>query len=155
MEIVIAELTRIDEALAETMLRIQREAYAIEAELIGFDEIPTRFETVHNILNQPGTSFGAYSNERLIGFITFEAEQESVEIAKLCVRPKYFRRGVASRLLEAVSARHADKMVYVHTGKHNEPGVRLYERNGFVASGVFEPEPGVRLIRMIRHPEKT
>ncbi|WP_396128001.1 hypothetical protein [Exiguobacterium mexicanum] len=38
------EIQTTDYRLAEQMLEIQRNAYAVEAELIGFDEIPARYE---------------------------------------------------------------------------------------------------------------
>lgn len=135
---------------AQQMLEIQRNAYAVEAELIGFDEIPARFETIEVIQNLPGTSYGLYIEERLIGFVTIEASEKTVEITKLCIDPTYFRARLATTLLEHVLSIHEDKLVYVHTGKHNGPAKRLYTKLGFEPSAEFEPEPGVTLIRFTR-----
>lgn len=139
-----------DYQLAEQMLEIQRNAYAVEAELIGFDEIPARYETVEVIQNLPGTSYGLYNDERLIGFIRVEAAETTVEVTKLCIDPTYFRARLATTLLEHVLSLHEDKLVYVHTGKHNGPAKKLYTKLGFEPSAEFEPEPGVTLIRFTR-----
>ena len=136
---------------AEQMLRIQRDAFAVEAELLGFDEIPSRYETIEVIQTLAGTSYGLYVEEQLIGFITVEAAENTVEITKLCIDPGFFRAKLATTLLEHVLAIHADKLVYVHTGKHNGPAKRLYESLGFQQSAEFEPEPGVVLIRFTYH----
>lgn len=132
---------------ARQMLEIQRNAYAVEAELLGFDEIPARYETIDVIQNLPGTSYGLYIEERLIGFVTIEASEKTVEITKLCIDPTYFRARLATTLLEHVLNIHKGQLVYVHTGKHNGPAKRLYTKLGFVRSTEFEPEPGVTLIR--------
>ena len=136
---------------AQQMLEIQRDAYAVEAELLGFDEIPARYETIDVIQNLPGTSYGLYNDERLIGFVTIEASDKTVEITKLCIDPTYFRARLATTLLEHVLSIHEDKLVYVHTGKHNDPAKRLYTKLGFEPSAEFEPEPGVTLIRYTRN----
>ena len=135
---------------AEQMLEIQRNAYAVEAELLGFDEIPARDETVESIQTLPGTSYGIYKDERLIGFITVEASENTVEITKLCIDPIHFRSRLATTLLEHVLSIHEDKLVYVHTGKHNGPAQKLYTKLGFNPSAEFEAEPGVTLIRFTR-----
>ncbi|WP_215141168.1 GNAT family N-acetyltransferase [Exiguobacterium qingdaonense] len=132
---------------AQKMLEIQRNAYAVEAELIGFDEIPARYETIDVIQNLPGTSYGLYTEEQLIGFVTVETSEKTVEITKLCIDPTYFRAKLATTLLEHMLNIHEGKLIYVHTGKHNGPARRLYTKLGFVPSAEFEPEPGVTLIR--------
>ncbi|MCC9624843.1 GNAT family N-acetyltransferase [Thalassospira sp. MA62] len=133
--------------LAQQMLEIQRNAYAVEAELLGFDEIPARYETIDVIQNLPGTSYGLFIEERLIGFVTVEASEKTVEITKLCIDPTYFRAKLATTLLEHVLSIHKGKLIYVHTGKHNGPAKHLYTKLGFVRSAEFEPEAGVTLIR--------
>ena len=132
---------------AQQMLEIQRNAYAVEAELLGFDEIPARYETIDVIQNLPGTSYGLYIEERLIGFVTVEASEKTVEITKLCIDPTYFRARLATTLLEHILSIHKGKLIYVHTGKHNVPAKRLYTKLGFEPSAEFEPEHGVTLIR--------
>ncbi|WP_026825964.1 GNAT family N-acetyltransferase [Exiguobacterium marinum] len=132
---------------AQQMLEIQRNAYAVEAELLGFDEIPARYETIDVIQNLPGTSYGLYIEERLIGFVTYEASEKTVEITKLCIDPTYFRSRLATTLLDHVLSVHEGRLVYVHTGKHNGPAKRLYTKLGFEPSAEFEPEPSVTLIR--------
>ncbi|WP_396128000.1 GNAT family N-acetyltransferase [Exiguobacterium mexicanum] len=106
--------------------------------------------TVEVIQNLPGTSYGLYNDERLIGFITVEAAETTVEVTKLCIDPTYFRARLATTLLEHVLSLHEDKLVYVHTGKHNGPAKKLYTKLGFEPSAEFEPEPGVTLIRFTR-----
>ena len=43
----------VDVAVAERVLQIQRAAYAVEAELVGYDAIPPLHETLAELQSQP------------------------------------------------------------------------------------------------------
>ena len=97
---------------------------------------------------------GAYEDERLLGAIAFFRHATWVDIYRLVVDPDAFRRGIATRLLDALDERHADAdHVTVATAERNAPAVELYERRGFKAVGRTTVAPGIR-IDTIRAPQR-
>ncbi|MFD7625795.1 GNAT family N-acetyltransferase [Streptomyces sp. NPDC059851] len=136
------------EATATAVHRIGRAAYAVEAELIGFDGIPALHETLADVRGLPLRWLGAGAGGAagpLAGFVAWEEQPDgSVCVDRLCVDPARFRRGVASALLRALLAEvPADRPVTVSTGAANAPAVTLYERFGFVRGADFSPAPGL------------
>ncbi|MGW4689049.1 GNAT family N-acetyltransferase [Streptomyces sp. NPDC004244] len=139
------------DATAAAVHRIGRAAYAVEAELIGFDGIPALREGLAELRERPLHWLGAAGAEEgaqdgpLAGFVAWERQPDgSVCVDRLCVDPAFFRQGVASLLLRALLARvPAERPVTVSTGAANAPAVALYERFGFVRGADFSPAPGL------------
>ncbi|MEU2389946.1 GNAT family N-acetyltransferase [Streptomyces sp. NPDC007369] len=134
------------DATAAAVHRIGRAAYAVEAELIGFDGIPALSESLAELRERPLSWLGAGPEEGpLAGFLAWEREPDgSVCVDRLCVDPAWFRRGVASVLLRALlDGVPADRPVTVSTGAANAPAVALYERFGFARGADFSPAPGL------------
>ncbi|MFJ7205471.1 GNAT family N-acetyltransferase [Streptomyces sp. NPDC098789] len=145
-----------DDATAAAVYRIGRAAYAVEAELIGFDGIPALRESLAELRSRPLNWLGALSPAgEVAGFLAWEAAPEAaaaaISIDRLCVDPAFFRRGVGSLLLrhlleEVVPGR----AVGVTTGAVNAPAVTLYERLGFLRGADFSPVPGLVMASFTR-----
>lgn len=137
-----------DEATAVAVHRIGRAAYAVEAELIGFDGIPALGESLDDMRGRGLEWLGAVGPDGTIaGFLAWEDPGPAgpVGLDRLCVDPAWFRRGVASLLLRhALGELFPDRTVEVATGADNTPAVTLYERLGFVRGAGFSPVPGLR-----------
>ncbi|MCX4694359.1 N-acetyltransferase [Streptomyces sp. NBC_01408] len=137
-----------DDATAVVVHRIGLAAYAVEAELIGFDGIPALSESLAEMRAQDLNWVGAVSaTGELAGFLAWEdAEDGGVCVDRLCVAPAWFRRGIASLLLGHVLADlRPGRAVTVTTGAANAPAVALYTRLGFVRGADFSPAPGLRM----------
>lgn len=137
-----------DDATAAAVHRIGRAAYAVEAELIGFDGIPALRESLARMRAQDLHWVGAASAAgELAGFLAWEERADGgVGIDRLCVDPAWFRRGIASLLLRhALTELFPDRPVEVTTGAANAPAVTLYERLGFTRGADFSPAPGLRM----------
>lgn len=135
-----------DDATAAAVHRIGRAAYAVEAELIGFDGIPALRESLPELRAQDLRWVGAVAEGgELAGFLAWEEEPDGgIGIDRLCVAPAFFRRGVASLLLRhALAELFPGRPVQVTTGAANTPAVRLYEALGFVRGADFSPAPGL------------
>ncbi|MCX4524876.1 MULTISPECIES: GNAT family N-acetyltransferase [unclassified Streptomyces] len=142
-----------DDATAAAVHRIGRAAYAVEAELIGFDGIPALRESLAQMRERPLRWLGAVTGAgEIAGFLAWEEEPEgAVCLDRLCVDPAWFRRGLASLLLEHVLTEvFPDRPVEVTTGAANSPAVALYERLGFVRGADFSPVPGLRMASFAR-----
>ncbi|KOR82116.1 GNAT family N-acetyltransferase [Paenibacillus solani] len=143
----ISKLSLEDRDTVQQIWSLQHMAYPLEAERIGFMEIPPLQDTFDTIRLSGETFFG-YVNEDgdIIGAIAVEPEQKQVTISRMMVHPGHFRKGIAGILIQHVleSYREAPKFV-VSTGTLNTPAVNLYEKFGFVKDHVFEVAPGVEL----------
>ncbi len=141
-----------DDATAAAVHRIGRAAYAVEAELIGFDGIPALGESLAGMRACPLNWLGALSGDgSLDGFLAWEEEGEAISIDRLCVDPDRFRRGVGSLLLRhALTEVFPERAVVVTTGAANTPAVTLYERLGFSRGPDFSPVPGLTMASFAR-----
>ncbi|MFF2195733.1 GNAT family N-acetyltransferase [Streptomyces sp. NPDC058157] len=143
-----------DGATAAAVHRIGRAAYAVEAELIGFDGIPALGESLEDMRGRALEWLGAVGPDGSVaGFLAWEAPRPAgpVSLDRLCVDPAWFRRGVASLLLRhALGELFPGRTVEVSTGADNTPAVTLYERLGFVRGADFTPVPGLRMASFTR-----
>ena len=81
-------------------------------------------------------------------------EQQLLDVERLFVAPRAFRRGVGSALLAHVVARAGGRRVIVATGQDNHPARVLYERAGFAVTGRAEVEPGLWVTHYAWAPAK-
>jgi ribosomal protein S18 acetylase RimI-like enzyme len=125
------------------VLSLQRAAYAVEAELIGFDGIPPLHDNPETLLACHETFYGCFTGGELAGLIAFTLDTGTLDVCRMAVCPRFFRRGVASRLLEFVEAVPGIDRMVVSTGKGNDPAVSLYLKHGFKRVGEREVAEGV------------
>lgn len=149
----IMKLNLQDESTVDELWSIQHKAYRLEAELIGFREIPPLMET-RDMLRRSGEDFyGCFDDSGdLMGAVATEEESlGKLTITRMMVSPDHFRKGVAGSLLKYVFNFYEgmDQFI-VSTGKLNIPAVSLYTKFGFVAVGSEEVAPGVELIEFQR-----
>ncbi|SEQ18210.1 Acetyltransferase (GNAT) domain-containing protein [Lentzea xinjiangensis] len=135
-----------DDAVLHELWTVQRLAYAVEAEIIGFDGIPALHETLDELRASDETFLGSYDEEGLVGAVSYRLDGSTVDICRLVVHPRAHRRGIATRLLDALP----DGPQVVSTGAKNEPALRLYRKRGFVETGTREVGPGVPLTDLAR-----
>ncbi len=149
LEVLLVDVS--DESAAREVLAVQRAAYAVEAELIGFPELPMLHETLDELRASDETFLGAYEDGRLVGVVSWDVlEDGTVDVFRLVVDPAAHRRGVASLLLESLAAWRPTDRTIVSTGSANAPALALYARYGFVPVGEREVAPGVRLTDLER-----
>ncbi|HUQ60169.1 GNAT family N-acetyltransferase [Lentzea sp.] len=135
-----------DDTVLRELWTVQRLAYAVEAEIIGFDGIPPLHESLDDLRSCGETFLGIHDDEGLVGAVSYQLDGSTVDICRLVVHPRAFRRGIASRLLDALP----DGPQTVSTGTKNEPALRLYRKRGFVETGEREVGPGVSITDLAR-----
>ena len=140
-----------DEAIARPLLELQRESYAVEAALIGDDRIPQLTETL-DALRAAGLDWlGAFDDTGLTGAVAWTVlPDETVDIHRLIVAPRAFRRGVATALLDGLDALLPGRRILVSTGAANVPAITLYERRGFRLVREREVVPGLAVAELTR-----
>ncbi|MBT2292455.1 GNAT family N-acetyltransferase [Paenibacillus albidus] len=142
-----------DESTIDDLWSLQHKAYRLEAELIGFHEIPPLMETRDMLKGASEVFYGCWDNNgELMGAVAIAEEQPGqLTVTRMMVNPEHFRKGIASRLLEYVFEQYSHMALFiVSTGRKNTPAVQLYTRHGFVAAGVVEVVPGVELVEFHR-----
>lgn len=134
------------------LLALQIASYRVEAELIGFEDIPPLKDGIQSIREANETFYGYFVHEdnedKLVGAISFSREGCVVTICRMMVHPNFFRRGIARALLAYIledQENHGAQRFIVSTGTANEPAIQLYLSFGFSTKRLFTVPPGVSL----------
>ena len=134
------------------MLAVQHAAYAIEAELIGYPDLPPLHETLAALQATEEELWLCEEGDALVGAVGLEHGEDEMVIARLFVAPAFFRRGVGTALVAHALARADGRRVRVGTGARNAPALALYERFGFRRLDRSEPAPNVGYVELVRDP---
>ncbi|MCI3921434.1 GNAT family N-acetyltransferase [Paenibacillus sp. TRM 82003] len=105
-------------------------------------------DTPEKLQGSGETFVGCFENgDRLVGAISYKLldDGRTVDIHRMMVHPERFRRGIASKLLAAALTQPGLSKALVSTGTRNDPAVFLYQRHGFVPTGVVEIAPDVTI----------
>ncbi|MGK2860128.1 MAG: GNAT family N-acetyltransferase [Thermoanaerobaculia bacterium] len=129
------------------LLAVQVAAYAIEAELLAYPQLPPLFESVDDLRVSGERFIVAKIDGEIVGATSIASSDTALDICRMVVKPSHMRRGVASRLIEAVELLREDRdSITVSTGEDNVPAIRLYERHGFEIVKRRTLEDGLRLV---------
>ena len=139
-----------DPAVAERLLTIQHAAYAVEAELIGFDGIPPLQEDLAGLMASTEHWLGRYDGAVLVGAVAYELTDDSVDISRLIVDPAYARRGHGRALLDHLDQLEPRPVSLVSTGSANTPAITLYKARGYTEIDQVEVAPGVYVTQLRR-----
>jgi ribosomal protein S18 acetylase RimI-like enzyme len=132
---------------AAAVLALQRAAYAVEADLIGFDGIPGLHDTPASLRTSGETFAGAWRGGALVGAVSYRRAGDVLDVHRLVVDPASFRTGVATALLRfAEAAEDGVGRIVVSTGERNAPARALYARAGYRLVGRREVAPGVVVV---------
>ena len=140
-----------DDGAARAVHALQRESYAVEAGLLGDDRIPPLTETLDELREAGLEWLGARDEDGLTGAVAWTVlDDGTVDIDRLVVAPRAFRRGVATALLDGLDALYPGRRVLVSTGRDNGPAVALYRRRGFALVREHEVIPGLFVANLER-----
>ncbi|AIQ54854.1 GNAT family N-acetyltransferase [Paenibacillus sp. FSL R7-0331] len=142
-----------DDYTLSELWSLQHKAYRLEAEMIGFNEIPPLLETREMLSAAKEEFYGRFddSGDLLGAVAVLEETPGRLTVTRMMVNPEHFRQGVAGGLLEFIFRQYSEmEQFIVSTGKLNHPAVTLYSKHGFVPASTEEVAPGVELIEFYR-----
>ena len=129
-------------------------SYKVEAELVGVDDFPPLRRKASLIQSSDSQFLGQRIEGDLAAVVEFSESGEELSIDSLVVHPQYFRRGLASQLLQSLLARKPWKIAYVDTAAANDPALELYKKFGFSESKRWKTADGIEKVRLnCRHAD--
>ncbi|KAF6584011.1 MULTISPECIES: GNAT family N-acetyltransferase [Paenibacillus] len=136
-----------DDNIVSQIWRLQHVAYRLEAELIGFDEIPPLMDTLETLRSCGESFYGWLEDDELLGALAVQSESSgSLTLTRMMVHPDHFRKGIADSLMKHVLNEYRNVPLFiVTTGTLNTPAVTLYRKHGFRSVSAAEVAPGVEL----------
>ncbi len=147
----IALLDQRDPLIAEQIYQLQQASYTIERDLIEYPDFPPLAVTAQEIQVEPDTFLGYWTGAILAGVLSFTVTPVLLDIWRLIVHPAYFRRGIASQLLQAVETyAPVAKRITVSTAEKNLPAVRLYQKHGYQLTERTVLPDGLVLVRFFK-----
>lgn len=122
-------------------------SYAIEAKLLDATDFPPLKRTLENFLKSDNKFFGYMENQELAGVIEINHNNKFTHINSLVVDPKFFRQGIARKLMEFVFNTFDSNLFVVETGLENGPATELYKKFDFKEVKQWDTDHGIRKIR--------
>lgn len=138
-----------DPYFARILLDLQKDAYAIEAELMGDNRIPPLRDTLVDIAAWRGNWLVAWDGVHLVGAVAWDDNGDQLEIDRLMVAPSAHRHGVGSALVQRVIGAAEGRPIRTATGRDNPPAIHIYQKHGFEAVGDEEVPPGIWMTRLL------
>ncbi len=142
-------ISKLDHTSVETAEHIRavfQLSYAVEAKLLKAENFPPLKRKLNEFVASETIFYGYRKTEFLAAVIEIKERDNSIHIQSLVVDPAYFRKGLASELIQYVLQNHPSEIVTVETGLANEPAKQLYRSFGFTDTKEWDTDHGVRKI---------
>jgi ribosomal protein S18 acetylase RimI-like enzyme len=109
-------------------------AHAQESQLLGLDPEANPISSVGHVQTSNQFYLGAFDAEMLVGSASVEPGDEAnqINIASLCVDPRYQRHGIGRSLVAEALRLGGSCSFSVATPARNAPALALYRSLGFV-----------------------
>jgi ribosomal protein S18 acetylase RimI-like enzyme len=117
---------------ARAIVMLQKPSYAVEAALIGYDQMPGLIESPADVAALDLIMLGAFDEGQLAGILGYQRIGDVVDLDRVAVSTTHFRRGIGRTLLEALHERESTATRFeVSTGSANPAAIALYSAAGY------------------------
>lgn len=144
----ITKLENSNETVANQIHTIFQNSYKIEAELIGVVDFPPLSRSTRDIVNSKTDFYGFSEEHCLAAIIEMEINEKHLDIHSLTVDPKFFRKGIADKLINYALKSFDIDVATVETAVVNKPAINLYEKHGFLEFKRWTPSHGIQKLAM-------
>ncbi|MEI8640847.1 GNAT family N-acetyltransferase [Pseudoalteromonas sp. Hal099] len=134
--------------IANIIFTVFQKSYAIEANLIEALNFPPLARNTEDIKKSETTFYGFTENECLAAVIEVDTNRQCLDICSLTVHPSYFKKGIASKLINYVLEMSDLSYARVETAVANTPAINLYKKHGFVEFKRWTPSHGIEKLAM-------
>tara|TARA_Y100000780_G_scaffold193300_1_gene182058 strand:+ start:126 stop:656 length:531 start_codon:yes stop_codon:yes gene_type:complete len=134
--------------IANIIFTVFQKSYAIEASLIEALNFPPLARNTEDIKKSETTFYGFTENECLAAVIEVDTNSQCLDICRLTVDPSYFKKGIASKLINYVLEMSDLSYARVETAVANTPAINLYKKHGFVEFKRWTPSHGIEKLAM-------
>ena len=125
-------------------------SYKVEARLVGVEDFPPLRRSAANIQSSSSHFLGQRIGINLAAVIEYTHGGEALSIDSVVVHPQYFRRGLASELLQYLLAKYQWQNACVETAAANIPALVLYQKLGFSESKRWKTADGIDKVHLMR-----
>jgi len=144
----ITKLENSNKIISDIIYTIFQNAYKIEGQLIGTLNFPPLLRSVKDIVNSKNDFYGFSDNNSIAAIIEIVIKDKHIDIHSLTVDPKYFRKGIADKLISYILDTFEFTEVTVETAIVNMPAINLYKKHGFVEFKRWTPSHGIEKLAM-------
>lgn len=136
--------------VAKSIRQVFQVSYAVEAQLLKAKEFPPLKRPLEDFITSESIFYGYFEGQVLAAVVEVKKDQRIVHIQSLVVDPTYFRRGIASQMLQFLIDEFSCPKWTVETGAANAPAIALYERHGFRIVKQWMTEIGIEKVAFER-----
>ncbi len=136
--------------IAQKMHTVFQESYSVEAKILKAVDFPPVKRPLEDYIKTNNEFYGYFMSGELAGVIEIVQNKSFVHIQSLVAHPLYFRRGIATRLMEYTLKTFNTSLFVVETGVDNEPACKLYRKLGFVEVKQWNTNFGIRKVKFER-----
>lgn len=146
----IEKLQNNDIEISKKIFSVFQVSYAVEAKLLGATNFPPLKRPLENYIKSNTLFFGYFKNKNLAGVIEIDCNNNYTHINSLVVDPKFFRQGIARKLMDFTFNTFDSNLFTVETGLKNDPAITLYKKFGFKEVKQWDTDHGVRKVKFER-----
>ncbi|CAI8399765.1 MAG: Uncharacterised protein [Flavobacterium sp. SCGC AAA160-P02] len=150
----IKKLRNKDKDTSQKMRTVFQVSYAVEAELLNAIDFPPLQRTLESYIESNTIFFGYMKNQEIAGVVEISHNKNNTHINSLVVAPKFFRQGIATKLMQFVISTFDSESFTVETGLLNSPASALYKKFNFKEVKQWDTNHGVRKIKFERTNKK-
>lgn len=142
------KLDNSDQKVASSIYNIFQKSYKIEAKIVGVLDFPPLSRRVLHIKNSKTLFYGFIEKETLAAVIEIDIQGKRLNIDSLTVDPRFFRKGIADKLISHIFTIFEFDQAYVETAVVNGPAIHLYKKHGFAEIKKWTPDHGIQKLAM-------
>jgi len=136
--------------VAKKIRAVFQVSYKVEAELLKAVDFPPLKRPIEEYVNCSNQFFGFLKENELAAIVEIIDNDEFTHIRSLVVDPRFFKQGIASKLMEFVLNKFKTPLFVVETGLNNRPASALYKKFNFNEVKQWDTNHGIRKVKFER-----